>query len=132
MIAAPAPRAPSPTAAGTHLAREAVAFVPAALRALHATVRDPRVPSRVKVEAASLLALGVGPWDALPVIGQLGLVAMSALAIRRLVSGAGEEVLREHWSGSDRGLRVFLALARSWGSPGRFALRLALSRRDLP
>jgi hypothetical protein len=103
--------------------------VPDALRTVHATLRDPRVPARAKAEAAALLAVGLGPWDALPVIGELGLVSMTALALRRLVAGAGEEVVREHWTGTEQGLRVFLALARTGPAPLRLALRLAMSRR---
>jgi hypothetical protein len=106
------------------LLREAVHLLPDAGRLVVGLVRDPRVPPRAKVEAAGLIALGLGPWDAVPVLGEMSAVAMTTMALRRLVRLAGEDVVREHWQGSDAGLNVLLALVASGLRPTRAAMRL--------
>ena len=97
------------------LAREALAFVPDAIRLLRDVARDDRVPRRVKIEAGIAAAYVVFPVDVipdfLPGIGQLDDLAVLAWALRRLLLGAGESVLREHWRGTPRGLEVLLQVA---------------------
>jgi uncharacterized membrane protein YkvA (DUF1232 family) len=106
------------------LVREAVRFLPDTFRMFLGVVRDPRVPMSSKAQAAGLLALGLGPWDLLPVVGELELVAMAGLAASRLAKGAGEDVLREHWAGSDEGFRVVMALVDAGLRPRRLAWRV--------
>jgi uncharacterized membrane protein YkvA (DUF1232 family) len=50
--------------------------------------------------------------DFIPVAGQLDDAILVAAAIAYVVRGAGREVVEELWPGSERGLRVVLALAR--------------------
>lgn len=107
------------------LALEAVGFIPDAARMLYAAVRDPRVPRGAKVRASACLALLALPVQALPVIGELELVGIATLAAGQLVAGAGEEILREHWRGSDRGFRLLMLLV-SVGFKPRHAARTML------
>ena len=106
------------------LVREALTFLPDTFRMFAGAVRDPRVPAWSKLQAAALLAVGLGPWDLIPVLGELELVAMAELALGRLVKGAGEDVMREHWPGSDEGFRVVMTLVDVGLRPRRVAWRL--------
>jgi len=102
---------------------EVVAFLPDVARMFVRVVQDPRVPRTAKLQAAGLLALGLSPVDAIPVIGEATIVAMVALATRQLVEGAGEEILREHWSGSDRGFRTLMLVVDTGLRPRRMIAR---------
>lgn len=103
-------------------------FVPDVVRMLAGVVRDPRVPNRAKVNASAFLALGLSPVDAVPVLGAMGLVASISLAVRALVKHAGDDVLREHWQGSDEGYRVVMAVIDAGVRPQRLAWHLLRSR----
>lgn len=109
------------------MAMEAAGVIPDAVRMLYAAVRDPRVPRAAKVRAGACLALLALPVQALPVIGELELVGIITLAAGQLVAGAGEELLREHWRGSDRGFRLLMLLV-SVGFKPRHAARTMLFR----
>jgi uncharacterized membrane protein YkvA (DUF1232 family) len=87
-------------------------------------VRDPRVPRIAKVQAGALVAIGLSPIDAIPVLGQTELVAAIALAARQLLKHSDEAVLRDHWTGTDRQFRTLLWLADTGLHPGRMAMRL--------
>ena len=112
------------------LAKEAVAFVPDVARLFRDVARDERVPRRVKVEVGLAAGYLVMPFDVIPDfipgIGQLDDIAIVAWAIRRLLLGAGESVLREHWKGTDRGLEVLLQLASTGFRPRRLLAGLTL------
>ncbi|HVF19603.1 MAG TPA: YkvA family protein [Mycobacteriales bacterium] len=120
------------------LAREAVAFGPDVARLFRDVARDERVPRRVKVEVGLAAGYLVMPFDVIPDfipgIGQLDDVAIVAWAVRRLLLGAGEPVLREHWRGTDRGLEVLLQLASAGFRPRRLlaGLTLGLAGRSGP
>ncbi len=77
--------------------------------------RDPRVPRADKVAAALAAAYLVSPIDiipdVLPGIGQADDAAIAVLAFRRLLNGAGYDVIYELWRGSDEGLALVLTLA---------------------
>ena len=113
------------------LAREVAQFVPDVVRLFRDVAKDPRVPRRVKIEAGAAAAYLVMPIDLIPDfivgIGQLDDVAIVAWAVRRLLMGAGEGILREHWRGSDRGLEMLLQLAAAGLRPKR--LLAALGKR---
>lgn len=76
--------------------------------------RDPRVSRQDKVVAVLAAAYLVSPVDLvpdkIPVLGQLDDLSVAALALRRLMVGAGYEVIYELWRGSDEGLSLVLAL----------------------
>ncbi len=104
------------------IAREAAQFLPDVALLFRDVAKDPRVPRRVKYEAAIAAGYLVIPFDLvpdfIPVVGQLDDLAVIGWAARRLLLGAGETVLREHWRGTDRGLEVLLqAAALSWRRP---------------
>lgn len=103
------------------IAREAAQFVPDVARLFRDVARDPRVPRRVKYGVAAAAAYLVLPIDLIPdfvpVFGQIDDVAVIGWAVRRLLLGAGEGVLREHWQGSDRGLELLLQAASAGLSP---------------
>jgi uncharacterized membrane protein YkvA (DUF1232 family) len=97
------------------VAREVAQFVPDVARLFRDVARDPRVPKRVKYEVGAAAAYLVLPIDVIPDfipgLGQLDDVAIIGWAVRRLLMGAGENVLREHWHGSDQGLEILLQAA---------------------
>jgi uncharacterized membrane protein YkvA (DUF1232 family) len=96
--------------------REPLSFLPDVVRLLRDVARDARVPRRTKIGAALAAAYLVSPVDLLPDflpgIGQLDDLAILVWAVRRLLRGAGEPVLREHWRGGERGLELLLRLRR--------------------
>lgn len=112
------------------LGREAMAFVPDVVRLFRAVAKDPRVPRRVKVEVGAAAAYLVLPIDLIPDfipgLGQLDDIAIAGWAMRRLLLGAGESVLREHWTGSERGLEVLLQIASVGLRPKRLLSAIAL------
>lgn len=118
-----------PAEPAARLLAEAVRFVPDVARLLARVIADPRVPAAAKVQAGALLALGLSPLDLVPVLGQLEAVAALALAARRLADAAGQDVLREHWVGSDEGYAVLMALVASGLRPRRLLWRLLRGRR---
>ena len=76
---------------------------------------DPRVSRADKIAAGIAAAYLVSPVDIvpdwLPGIGQADDLAVIALAFRRLLSGAGYDVIYELWRGTDEGLALVLTLA---------------------
>ena len=106
----------------------AIRFVPDAVKMVYAAIRDPRVPRRAKLEAAACLGLLAVPLEAIPLVGELELAAVLTLAMGRLVSGAGEDLLREHWDGSEAGFKAFLLLANVGFRPRKALRHFALSR----
>jgi uncharacterized membrane protein YkvA (DUF1232 family) len=96
-------------------ASELARFLPDCVVLLKRLLRDPRVPRRAKLGLALLVPYLLSPIDLipdfLPVIGQLDDAALVALAIRYVARRAGPDVVREHWTGSESGLRVVLRLA---------------------
>lgn len=112
--------------------REVVRFVPDAIAMLRGVMADPRVPQSAKVEAGAALAYLVSPVNKLtswvPVVGKVDDVAVLAFALRRLLVGAGEPVLRDHWRGHPRGLEVLLGLTTALASPKGLLRRSAILR----
>lgn len=76
--------------------------------------RDPRVPRQDKVVTALAVAYLAWPIDLvpdkMPVVGLVDDLSVAAMALRRLLSGAGYEVIYELWRGSDEGLALVLTL----------------------
>jgi uncharacterized membrane protein YkvA (DUF1232 family) len=77
---------------------------------------DPRVPRRAKIALALLIPYLALPFDLvpdfIPVAGQLDDAILVAAAIAYVTRAAGRDVVEELWPGSERGLRVVLALRR--------------------
>jgi uncharacterized membrane protein YkvA (DUF1232 family) len=113
------------------LAREVVRFVPDVVVMLRGVLEDERVPRSAKLQTGALLAYIASPIDVIPdfvpVLGQLDDGALAALAVRRLLTAAGEPVLRDHWRGSERGLQMLLALASALAVPSRTLRRIGVA-----
>ena len=113
------------------IAREVAQFVPDVAMLFRDVAKDPRVPRRVKYEVAAAAAYLVLPLDLIPDfipgLGQIDDVAVIGWAVRRLLLGAGENVLREHWRGTDRGLELLLQAAAAGLSPRKILGVLALA-----
>ena len=111
------------------LGREVAQFVPDVARLFRDVAKDPRVPKRVKYEVGGAAAYLVLPIDVIPDfipgLGQLDDVAIIGWAVRRLLMGAGENVLREHWQGTDRGLEILLQVAAAGLRPKKLLAALA-------
>ena len=94
--------------------REVARFVPDCAVLAARLLRDPRVPRRRKALLAVLAGYLALPFDLIPdfipVLGQLDDALFVVLVLRRLVL-ADEELVREHWPGSDRGLDALLRVA---------------------
>src|SRR3954469_11644490 len=116
----------------TEAAREVARFVPDTVAMLRGVLTDPRVPQSAKVEAGAAPAHLVSPVNKLtgwgPVVGKVDDVAVVAFALRRLLVGAGEPILREHWRGHPRGLEVLLGLTAAFASPKGLLRRSALMK----
>jgi uncharacterized membrane protein YkvA (DUF1232 family) len=111
------------------MAKEAAQFVPDVVRLFRDVAKDPRVPKRVKYEAAAAAGYLVLPFDLIPDFipgfGQLDDLAVIGWAVRRLLMGAGETILREHWRGTDRQLELLLQVAAAGLRPRRLIAALA-------
>lgn len=107
------------------LAREAVSFLPDIVRMLRGVLGDDRMPRSATLEAGAALAYLLSPRNritsVIPVIGQLDDVAVVAFALRRLLVGAGEPLLREHWRGSDHAFQTLLTVTSALATPLRKA-----------
>jgi uncharacterized membrane protein YkvA (DUF1232 family) len=80
-------------------------------------LRDSRVPRGAKLVLVGLAGYLAMPFDLIPdfipVVGQLDDALLVAATVAYVVRRAGRDVVEELWPGSERGLRVVLALARS-------------------
>ena len=78
-------------------------------------LRDPRVPRRAKVALALVIPYLVMPFDLIPdfipVVGQLDDALLVAAVFGYVARSAGRQVIEELWPGSERGLRIVLALS---------------------
>jgi uncharacterized membrane protein YkvA (DUF1232 family) len=111
------------------IAREAAQFLPDVARLFRDVSRDPRVPKRVKYEVGAAATYLLLPFDVIPDfipgLGQLDDVAIIGWAVRRLLMGAGESVLREHWRGNDRGFEILMQAAAAGLRPKKLLAVLA-------
>jgi uncharacterized membrane protein YkvA (DUF1232 family) len=96
-------------------ARALAGFIPDCIVLVHRLLHDPRVPRRRKLLLVALIGYLALPFDVvpdfIPVAGQLDDVIVVALVLRHVLRGGGETVLREHWPGPERSLRVMLRAA---------------------
>lgn len=97
-------------------ARAAATLIPDCVVLVGRLARDPRVPRRNKLLLLVLAAYLAMPFDLVPdfvpVAGQLDDVLLVALALRSLVRGGSESLLRELWPGPEQTLALILRLAR--------------------
>lgn len=85
-----------------------VPLLPSFVRLLGGLLRDRRVSLLDRGFLLAVILYVISPLDLIPdVLGVLGLtddLFLLALAVRRLVTAAGDEVVQDHWSGGDEGL----------------------------
>jgi uncharacterized membrane protein YkvA (DUF1232 family) len=100
-------------------ARALAGFIPDCLVLFKRLIADPRVDRRRKGLLFGMVAYLASPIDLvpdfIPVAGQLDDAILAAVVLRSVLRGAGSGVVREHWPGPERSLRVVLRLA--YGSP---------------
>jgi uncharacterized membrane protein YkvA (DUF1232 family) len=96
-------------------AREIARFLPDCIVLFKRLLRDKRVSRRAKVVLGLLVPYLLMPFDLvpdfIPVAGQLDDAFLVAVAIGYVARSAGREVIEDLWPGSERGLRIILALA---------------------
>jgi uncharacterized membrane protein YkvA (DUF1232 family) len=94
---------------------ELVRFVPQLAVLFTRLARDRRVPRLRRLWVLAMGAYLASPIDLIPdfipVMGQLDDALLVALTLRGIVRGAGPELVRDHWSGSQRSLHAVLRLA---------------------
>jgi uncharacterized membrane protein YkvA (DUF1232 family) len=97
-------------------ARALAGFIPDCIVLVRRLLGDPRVPRRLKLALALLVAYLALPIDLvpdfIPVAGQLDDAILVALVLRLLVRGSGAGLLREHWPGPERSLALVSTAAR--------------------
>ncbi|MFY9580783.1 MAG: DUF1232 domain-containing protein [Gaiellaceae bacterium] len=96
-------------------ARELVRFVPDCLVLLKRLLRDTRVPRRAKVALVLMIGYLAVPFDVvpdfIPVVGQLDDLFLVLVVIGYVVRLGGDNVVRELWPGTERGLQLVLVVA---------------------
>jgi uncharacterized membrane protein YkvA (DUF1232 family) len=94
-----------------------VRFVPDCLVLFRRLLGDPRVPRLRKAALAASIAYLATPFDLvpdfIPLAGQLDDALIVALALRGVLRGAGEYLVREHWPGPQQSLRVICGFAHA-------------------
>jgi uncharacterized membrane protein YkvA (DUF1232 family) len=100
-------------------ARALAGFIPDCLVLFKRLIADPRVDRRRKGLLFGMVAYLALPVDLvpdfIPVAGQLDDAILAAVVLRSVLRGPGRAVIREHWPGPERSLRVILRLA--YGTP---------------
>jgi uncharacterized membrane protein YkvA (DUF1232 family) len=100
-------------------ARHLLTELPSILKLLFRLMTDRRVPVRDKALFALVAAYVISPLDLIPDFGGLlGMVDdlyLVGLSLGRLIAGAGEDILLEHWDGDPRNLGFFIESVESFG-----------------
>ena len=90
------------------VAIEGVMLLPNFVKLLTRLMRDSRVSMRRKAFIGAVLVYVISPIDLVPDfvigIGRLDDLVLVSLAVDHLMSGTDEEVVREHWDGTEDGL----------------------------
>ena len=90
------------------VAIEGVMLLPNFVKLLTRLMRDSRVSMRRKAFIGAVLIYVISPIDLIPDfvigIGRLDDLVLVSLAVDHLMSGTDEEVVREHWDGTEDGL----------------------------
>jgi uncharacterized membrane protein YkvA (DUF1232 family) len=96
-------------------ARALAGFIPDCLVLFKRLIADPRVDPRRKGLLLGMVAYLASPIDLvpdfIPVAGQLDDAILAAVVLRSVLRGAGTGVVRDHWPGPERSLRVVMRLA---------------------
>jgi uncharacterized membrane protein YkvA (DUF1232 family) len=95
--------------------RALTTFIPDCIVLVSRLLQDERVPRRRRLLLVALVGYLVLPFDLvpdfIPVAGQLDDVLVVAFVLGRFVRSGGEPLVREHWPGPERSLRLVLGAA---------------------
>ena len=109
---------PVPVRSRQEILKEAVLLVPNLAKLLFRLLRDSRVPLGRRLSMAAVGAYVASPVDLVPdfvpVVGAVDDLLLLAFAIDYLLKASPEEVIAEHWDGSEDGLELVRGIA-SWG-----------------
>jgi uncharacterized membrane protein YkvA (DUF1232 family) len=93
-------------------ARAVAGFIPDCIVLFKRLLGDPRIPRRRKLLLLSTIGYLAMPIDLvpdfIPVAGQLDDAAVVVLALRFVLRGAGDELVRDLWPGPQRSLDLIL------------------------
>lgn len=110
---------PVPPRALKDIMREAALAGPQLLLLVGRLLVDPRIAIRRKLVVLGVAGYLLSPVDLIPdmipVLGQVDDLLLVAVAIKVLLGGVSEEVVRSYWQGSEDALDLVTALAE-WGA----------------
>jgi uncharacterized membrane protein YkvA (DUF1232 family) len=110
--------APVPMRSRQEVLKEALLLAPNLGKLLYRLLRDPRVPRNRRWAMAGVGAYLASPIDLIPdfvpVLGGVDDLLVLAFAIDYLLKASPDEVITEHWDGSDDGLELVRGIA-AWG-----------------
>ena len=85
--------------------KEAVLLLPRLVHLFYRLIRDPRVSRANKVLVGAAVAYVLSPIDIvpdfIPLAGQVDDLFAVCIVLMRLIADTGENVLTEHWTGSE-------------------------------
>ncbi|MGI9666617.1 MAG: YkvA family protein [Acidimicrobiia bacterium] len=101
------------------VALEAALLLPNLVKLLLRLLADDRVPTRRKVLVGAVVAYVVSPVDLIPDFilgfGHLDDIVVVSVALNHLMEGTSQEVVLEHWDGSQDALDLVQSVF-AWGA----------------
>ena len=95
---------------------ETARILPDTLRLVSRLARDRTIPRSTRLPAWFLLAYLASPIDLIPdfvpVVGYADDAILTSLVLRRLIRGAGDAKLAQHWPGTAEGLETLRRVLR--------------------
>ena len=117
---------PIPVRSRQEVLKEALLLLPNLGKLLYRLLRDQRVPLGRRLAMGAVGAYLASPVDLIPdfipVLGGVDDLLLTAFAIDYLLKASPDEVIAEHWDGSEDGLELVRGLT-AWGVemlPGRW------------
>lgn len=110
----------NPVAARTRqeIIKEALLLAPNVAKLLFRLLKDRRIPLRRRLAMGAVGVYIASPFDlipdAVPVLGGIDDLLVLAFAVDYLLKSSPEEVIAEHWDGSEDGLELVRGIA-AWG-----------------
>jgi uncharacterized membrane protein YkvA (DUF1232 family) len=96
-------------------------FIPDCIGLVRRLLGDPGVPRRHKLLLAAVVGYLALPFDLvpdfIPIAGHADDVLVVMLALRVVLGGSGNALLRQHWRGPESSLAIVLRFAGAQSSP---------------